>query len=263
MGIAPFGLAIAPDGRYLYVACALSHLVYGFHIDPDGDLDPVPGSPVPAPKTPEGLAVTPDGRGLFVTQRRDPAGVSPDDDGLWTFSIGTDGALTVVERRSDTATGPGVTTTPDGRYLYVSNFFANTVSAFETDTLRQLDGSPATTGTSAMAPHCRTAAPGPATSTATQAATGSPSWSPTTRAAPAPSSSPAVPPCAPGAGRPDHTPGRGDWLTLPTGHRRSVRVQFRGVDEVQVDELGERRRDRFWFGHIQDGDRMGSVGGLV
>lgn len=143
IGATGMGLAVTPDGRYLYVACALSHLVFGFRIGPDGDLDPVPGSPVSAPKTPEGLAVTPDGRRLFVTSVGTQPEVAPDDDGLWSFSIGTDGALTVVGRRSDTATGPGVTTTPDGRYLYVSNFFANTVSAFEIGTLRQLDGSPA------------------------------------------------------------------------------------------------------------------------
>jgi 6-phosphogluconolactonase (cycloisomerase 2 family) len=143
IGATGMGLAVTPDGRYLYVTCALSHQVYGFHVGTDGDLEPVPGSPVSAPKTPEGLAVTPDGRTLFVTSVGTQPEVTPDDDGLWTFSIGVDGALTVVGRRSDTATGPGVTTTPDGRYLYVSNFFANTVSAFEIGTLRQLDGSPA------------------------------------------------------------------------------------------------------------------------
>jgi DNA-binding beta-propeller fold protein YncE len=143
IGATGMGLAVTPDGRYLYVVCSLSQLVYGFRIGPDGDLEPVPGSPVAAPKTPEGLAVTPDGRRLFVTSVGTQPEVSPDDDGLWTFGIGADGALTVIGRRSDAATGPGVTTTPDGRYLYVSNFFANTVSAFETDTLRQLPGSPA------------------------------------------------------------------------------------------------------------------------
>lgn len=143
IGATGMGLAITPDGRFLYVACSLSHTVYGFRIGPNAELDPVPGSPVPAPKTPEGLAVTPDASRLFVTSVGTQPEVSPDDDGLWTFAIGADGALTTIGRRSDTATGPGVTTTPDGRHLYVSNFFANTVSAFESATLRQLTGSPA------------------------------------------------------------------------------------------------------------------------
>ena len=142
IGATGMGLAITPDGKFLYVACALAQTVYGFRIGPNGELTAVPHSPWPAATTPEGLAITPDGSRLFVTSVGTQPEVSPDDDGLWTFDIGDDGDLTLVGRRSSAATGPGVATTPDGQHLFVSNFFANTVSAFEVDTLGELAGSP-------------------------------------------------------------------------------------------------------------------------
>lgn len=147
IGSAGAGIGISPNGQFLYVACLESDDVHGFRIGADGDLSPVPGSPFPAPKTAEGVAVTPDGRHLYVASVATRPVHSPDDDGVWTFAIGADGALTAVGPRTEAGTGPvGVTSTPDRRHLYVSNFFSDNVSAFEiapsSGTLREVAGSP-------------------------------------------------------------------------------------------------------------------------
>jgi DNA-binding beta-propeller fold protein YncE len=60
------GMAITPNGRFLYVACASTNDVFGYRIDRGGVLTPVPGVSFPAPRTPEGVAITPDGTRLYV-----------------------------------------------------------------------------------------------------------------------------------------------------------------------------------------------------
>jgi DNA-binding beta-propeller fold protein YncE len=149
-GAAGTGIAISPDGRFLYLACSTSDAVYAFRIGADGALSPVPGSPYPAPKTPEGVAITPDGRQLYVTSVATRPVLSPDDQGIWTFAIGVDGGLTTVGPRISGVAGPGITSTPDGRRLYVSDFFTDTVIAFDispsTGILTKIAGSPVPSG---------------------------------------------------------------------------------------------------------------------
>jgi len=142
IGASGNGMVTTPDGRFLYVTCALSDQVFGFRVEPNGELRPVPHSPVLAPQTPEGLAMTPDGHTLTVAAVATQPVLAPENDGLWTFSIGDDGALTAIGGRFEATAGPGITTTPDGRHLFVSNFFGNTVTAFDAATLRELSGSP-------------------------------------------------------------------------------------------------------------------------
>jgi hypothetical protein len=76
--------------------------------------------------------------------------LSPDDRGIWTFAIGEDGALTTVGPRIAGVPGPGITSTPDGRRLYVSDFFSDSVSAFDitpsTGVLEKIAGQPAPSG---------------------------------------------------------------------------------------------------------------------
>lgn len=142
IGASGNGMVTTPDGKFLYVTCALSHQVFGFRVEPTGELRPVPNSPVIAMQTPEGLAMAPDGHRLTVAAVATQPVLAPENGGIWTFSVGDDGALTAAGDRFEGATGPGVTTTPDGRYLLVGNFLANTVAAFEAVTLRELPGSP-------------------------------------------------------------------------------------------------------------------------
>jgi 6-phosphogluconolactonase (cycloisomerase 2 family) len=143
IGASGNGMVTTPDGRFLYVSCALSDQVFGFRIEPDGHLAPLPGFPVAVSQTPEGLAMSPDGRHLTVAAVATQPVLALENDGLWSFDIGDDGALIPVGTRFEAAAGPGETTTPDGHYLIVGNFFANTVAAFDAATLRELPGSPA------------------------------------------------------------------------------------------------------------------------
>jgi DNA-binding beta-propeller fold protein YncE len=130
IGAAGTGMAVTPDGRFLYIACSTTDNVYGFAIGPGGRLTAVPGSPFPAPKTPEGVAMAPDGRHLYVTSVATRPVVSPDEAGLWAFTVGADGSLSLASQRDAAGPGPSVAVTPNGRNLYVANLFADTVAGF-------------------------------------------------------------------------------------------------------------------------------------
>jgi DNA-binding beta-propeller fold protein YncE len=130
------GMAITPDGRFLYVACASTNDVFGLRIGHDGALTPVPGRSFPAPRTPEGVAITPDGSRLYVASVASRPESDPDEAGVWTFTIDNDGSLTAQGARAGTRLGPAIATL-DGRHLYTGDGFnsitagENTVSAFD------------------------------------------------------------------------------------------------------------------------------------
>ncbi|MBF6331485.1 lactonase family protein [Nocardia transvalensis] len=124
------GMALTPDGRFLYIACSGTNDVYAFRIRRNGAVNPVPGQPFPAPRTPEGVAITPDGTRLYVTSVASQPEPDPTEAGIWTFAISDDGALTALGPRTGSGLGPGVVVTADGQHLYTGNFFGNTVSAF-------------------------------------------------------------------------------------------------------------------------------------
>lgn len=130
-GGAGTGFALTPDGTTLYLACSATDGLYGYHIGPDGSLSALPGSPYPVPKTPEGVALSPDGRHLYVSAVATRPVLSPDDQGIWTFDVGADGALTPAGPPLRGVAGPGLGMTPDGRRLYVSDFFTNLVSTLD------------------------------------------------------------------------------------------------------------------------------------
>lgn len=82
-GNCPFEVAVAPDGRSVYVsAYSPNGVVIQYDVGSDGALSPKSPATVPAAEA-RGLAVSPDGRSLYV------AGSS-----LFQFDIGADGALT-------------------------------------------------------------------------------------------------------------------------------------------------------------------------
>jgi 6-phosphogluconolactonase (cycloisomerase 2 family) len=127
------GMGITPDGRFLYISCAGTNDVHGFRIGTYGDLVPVPKSPSPAPQTPENVAMAPDGRHIYVSSVASQPTPSPADDGVWTFAVNKDdGRLTRVGTRTEAGTGPvGMAPTPDGKHLYVANFFSDNISIFD------------------------------------------------------------------------------------------------------------------------------------
>jgi len=123
------GMVFTPDGRFLYIACSGTNNVFGFRYSSSGTLTPVSGSPVDAPRTPEGLSIS--GGRLYVTSVASQPVSNPTQAGVWTFTIGANGALTAVGPRVGSFLGPGIATTKD--HLYTGDFFAHpaTVSAFD------------------------------------------------------------------------------------------------------------------------------------
>jgi DNA-binding beta-propeller fold protein YncE len=130
----PLSLAIAPNGRRLYVVNAGSNTISLFNIHLNGELNLI-SHPIPqAPPGTTGVAVSPDGRRLYVTRRDDTIGV---------FAIEESGRL---EPLGQPVRLPGCTPsgtppqpqcspnwasiTPDGHWLYTTNPASGDVSTF-------------------------------------------------------------------------------------------------------------------------------------
>jgi Ca2+-binding RTX toxin-like protein len=146
----PFGSAITPDGRFVYVSNpedGTFGTISAFAVNTDGTLSSqLAGFPLStAPGNhPLAMVVSPDGRFLYVATRV--------TNSVNAYSIGTTGALTAVPG-SPFATGgtngKALALTPDGRRLYVSNNGSNNVSGFNVamnGALTLIPGSPWATG---------------------------------------------------------------------------------------------------------------------
>jgi 6-phosphogluconolactonase (cycloisomerase 2 family) len=136
-GPCPSGVAVAPDGRTVYISNTGSATISVFGVHPDGTLSPL-GPPVPAGGTgPRGIAVSPDGKRLYVSHR--------ENDTIQVFEIGPSGMLspfgTPVSLPGCTPT-PGnpptpqcsafwLSVAPDGRRLYASGFVSGDLFTFD------------------------------------------------------------------------------------------------------------------------------------
>jgi len=136
----PLGVAVTPDGKYLYVADTTSSAgVSAFSIAGDGALTPVAGSPFPAKPGTWGLAIAPDGKHLYAAD----AGAKD----VSAYSIESNGSLSAVPG-SPFAAGSGpdnLAITPNGQYLYVANEESSNLSAYSIaadGALSQVSGSP-------------------------------------------------------------------------------------------------------------------------
>ena len=109
------GVALTPDGRFLYVANMGSGTVSAFAVSADGRLRAL-GAPEPSGKGALVLDVAPDGDYLYVANAL--------DDTVSTFDVAADGTLRPVGVPV-AAGGPGprgVLAAPDGRSLYVAHY---------------------------------------------------------------------------------------------------------------------------------------------
>ncbi|HET9374252.1 MAG TPA: YncE family protein [Chthoniobacterales bacterium] len=123
-GVMPIGVAVTPDGRYVYIANNGSNTVSVL----DAVTDRVVGS-VSVPAGPIGVAVTPDGKYAFVTSS--------------VFFTFTGHTVSVINTATNTLVGPpitvgsgpiGIAFTPDGKFSYVANFNDGTASVIDTAT---------------------------------------------------------------------------------------------------------------------------------
>jgi DNA-binding beta-propeller fold protein YncE len=132
-GRAAFDTVITPDGRFVYVAAALSNSVFGYRINSDGSLTAVPGQSFPSGVFSVGAAISPDGRRIYIaalgTVIRNPPGE------VSGWAIGADGALSEIERLTtddddDVVDPVGLEFAPSGRHLFVAEFFNDDLIAF-------------------------------------------------------------------------------------------------------------------------------------
>lgn len=143
-GIGPDGIKIAPNGLFLSVALLGTDQIGMFSIAANGALTPVPGSPFASPASGSVTGVEIDcATTLLYAPQANLDGTNID-----VFSIGPDGALTLVQ----TSDNPGVginsnvgVLSPNDQFLFVSNQGSSSVTAFSVaadGTLSLVAGSP-------------------------------------------------------------------------------------------------------------------------
>jgi 6-phosphogluconolactonase len=148
VGVSPYGIALAPSQKYIYVANAASNNISTFNIATDGTLSQ-PNPPIPGGFGPNTAIIDPSGQYLLVTNSF--------SNNISVFSIdNSSGALTEVSgspfyanyNPGDLVFAPGPT-----NYLYVTNSSIGMVSAFTFNTssgaLTPVPGSPFLSGAGA------------------------------------------------------------------------------------------------------------------
>lgn len=118
VGAGALGIGVAPNGRFIYLACGASDEIRPFRLAPNGHLTPLPVTT--APDLPVTAEISRDGRFLFTTV---PAFDAGEPQGVWVFTIRADGTLRPVGDEPTPAGGAPAwpASTPDGRHLYVTN----------------------------------------------------------------------------------------------------------------------------------------------
>lgn len=126
-GATPFGFQFGPDGR-LYVSEAPRSAASSYDVDDAGNISPISASVPNNQAAACWLVVTSDGRFAY-TANAGSANVSE-------YTIGADGALSLVGDGANGATDPGpvdLDVSDGDRYLYVLNSRSGSISAFSVD----------------------------------------------------------------------------------------------------------------------------------
>ena len=148
VGVTPYGLALAPSQKFLYVANSFANNISTYNIAADGSLSQ-PNAPIPGGSGPNTAIIDPSGQYLLVTN-------SFSND-ISVFSIdSSSGALTEVSGSPFYANyNPGEIIFAPGptNFVYITNATIGMVSAFSFDTssgtLTPVPGSPFLSGAGA------------------------------------------------------------------------------------------------------------------
>jgi len=118
VGYSPEGVAVTPNGSYVYVANAYYDTVSVIQTSDNT----VVGDPVSVGDFPYGVAITPNGSYVYVANGYDG-----------TVSVIQTSDNTVVGNPISVGNGPrGIAVTPNGSYVYVANWYDYTVSVIQT-----------------------------------------------------------------------------------------------------------------------------------
>ena len=134
-GSSPYGLAISPNGNYLYTANFGDNTISEFTINtsgsatngvPPGGLTPISGSPIGETYTgPVSLMVHPSGKYLYVANQQASGNVSG-------YNIGSDGSLSLLTSSPyPTSAQPSfVASDVSGNFLFVGNLSSPVIESF-------------------------------------------------------------------------------------------------------------------------------------
>lgn len=141
------GLAISPNGQFLYTSNPNTNLVTGFSIGTDGALTQLAATTSPNNGSPIFLTFDSSGSFLFAVN----GGGTLGGPSVSTFSVSATGTLTEVTGSPTTVGTAPVAAVFSQGFLYVLNQTSGTISAFafttSTGQLTELKGSPFTVGT--------------------------------------------------------------------------------------------------------------------
>ncbi|MEM3846926.1 MAG: YncE family protein [Candidatus Parvarchaeota archaeon] len=121
VGSDPDGVAVTPNGQYVYVANVNSNTVSVISTSNDSVFKTIPVGSVPV-----GVAVTPNGQYVYVTNCGNGAST--------TVSLISTSTNSVFKNISVGSGPKGVAITPNGQYVYVANNAGTTVSVISTST---------------------------------------------------------------------------------------------------------------------------------
>lgn len=132
-GTGPSGVAVTPDGKFLYVADQYDNTVTTFSVDASGVL--TRGLVVPAGTSPSALAITSDGGFLYVGNSSTVSGFAICNQVVTSCSDPTspDGILTAITGSPFSAgLGPAaIVAAPSGKFLFVVDRLSNQVSEYK------------------------------------------------------------------------------------------------------------------------------------
>jgi len=135
-GTGPAGVAVTPDGKFLYVSNQFDSTVTSFSVDASGVL--TRGPVVPVGTTPSAVTIAPDGGFLYVANSSTLSGFAICNQIVTSCNDPThpDGTLTAIAGSPFSAgLGPvSIVTVPSGKFLFVVDRLSNQVSEYKVAT---------------------------------------------------------------------------------------------------------------------------------